>query len=463
MTSVLQCDLCVLGGGGAGLAAARTAAALGAKVVVVEKRGLGGTYLTQTIPVQAFCTAALHAGTMQDFKSGANGAAKIDFGRLRARVLATIEDFSRDYAPGPLTALNIEIIRGLGSFSRPTRLEAGGRSIEAKHFILATGAMPTPAALPGQELIRPLTLEDLLTIDRPPEDLIIVGATFQGLVLAQAFLRLGTQVTLIEQGAILPDVDPELVAPVLNQLAREGLRLFSHAEITGLEPVRGSVRLHVKGRTASVEAAQIIFAGNPLPLVEGLGLKNAQVTYANSGILTDAQGRTSNRHIYAAGDAAGGPESSLSAIGHAERIARRLFGHGASSAPIARILGTDPEMATVGLSEAAVREKHRTIRVLRASLGDTARARLTGRKDGHVKIVTNARGTLLGAGLVGPNARELIGIFSVALDQHMNAAALDVITHAPALARAVSKAALASPPQLGIGLPRRPFWPRRTV
>ncbi len=461
MTDVLQCDLCILGGGGAGLAAARAAARLGANVVVVEKRALGGTYLTRTIPVQAFCSAAIRAGAARNAHVG-GAAPKIDFVRLRADVLAAMKDFAGDYAPGPLAALKIEIVRGLGSFSRSTRVEAGGRSIEAKHFILATGSMPAPAALPGQELIRPLLLEDLLTIDRPPESLIIVGATFLGLVLAQAFLRLGTQVTLLEQGAILPNEDAELLAPVLTQLAREGLRLFSHAEIGGLEPAGGGVRLHIKGQASPFDAAQIIFAGPPLPLVEGLGLKNAQVTYANSGILTDAQGRTSNRHIYAIGDAAGGSESSLSALGQAERVARHLAGHSGSMAPIARILETDPEMATVGLSEAAAREKYRSIGILRATLAETTRARLSGRLDGHVKIVTNAAGTIIGAGLVGPSARELIGIFSVAIDRRMKAADLDVVANAPTLAQAASNAALASPSQVGKALYRRPFWLRRT-
>jgi len=460
MTNLLQCDLCILGGGGAGLAAARAAAQLGAKVVVVEKRALGGAYLTQTVPVQAFCTAALQAGAARNAR--VSGAPKIDFVRLRTDVLAAMKDFAHDYAPGPLIALDIEIIRGLGSFSRPTRLEAAGRSIEAKHFILATGSLPAPTALPGQELVRPLLLEDLLTIDRPPESLIIVGATFQGLVLAQAFLRLGTQVTLIEQGAILPNEDAELLAPVLTQLAREGLRLLSHAEIGGLEPAPGGgVRLHLKRLGAPIDAAQIMFAGHPLPLVEGLGLKNARVTYANSGILTDMQGRTSNGHIHAVGDAAGGSDSGLLALGQAERVARRLCGQGRSMAPVARILGTDPELAMIGLSEAAARGKYGTIHVLRASFADTARARLTGRPDGHIKIVTSSAGTILGAGLVGPNARELTGIFGLAIERRLKAADLEVVANAPTFAQAASNAALASPPQVGKALHWRRFLPHR--
>ncbi len=462
MTDILHCDLCILGGGGAGVAAARAAAALGAKVVVVEKRALGGGYLTQTVPVQAFCAAALQAASgVHGAEFGAPAARKIDFAGLRAQVLTAIRVFAREFAPGSLTASNIELIRSVGSFSRPTRLEAGGRAIEAKHFILATGAMPATASLPGQELIRALTPEDLLTLDRPPEDLIIVGASFRGLTLAQAFLRLGTRVTLIEGGAILPDEDPELVAPVLTQLARDGLTLRPHAEITHVEPLRGGVRVHLKAFPGPLEAAHILFAGAAPPLAEGLGLKNAGVTYANSGVLVDANGRTSNRRVYAVGDAAGGPQSALSALGQAERVARRLFSRTGGAAPPARILGTDPEMAVIGLTEAQAREKHRSVQVLRAPLCDTARARLTGAPDGHVKIVTNSAGYILGAGITGAQAREIIGIFSLAIGKDMRAADLDVIANAPILAEAVSKAALASPPQLGKGLHGRAFLPRR--
>ncbi|MGP8232668.1 MAG: FAD-dependent oxidoreductase [Methylovirgula sp.] len=462
MTDILHCDLCVLGGGGAGIAAARTAAALGAKVVVVEKRALGGAYLTQAVPLQAFCTAALQAtnGT-HGGESGASAARKIDFAGFRAHVLAAIKAFARDFAPGLLTAANIELIRGVGSFSRAARLETGGRAIEAKHFILATGAQAASASLPGQELIRPLALEDLLTLDRPPEDLIIVGASFRGLTLAQAFLRLGTRVSLIESGAILRNEDPELIAPVLTRLAHDGLTLHPHAEITHVEPLPGGVRVHLKGLPAPLEAAHILFAGVAPPLVEGLGLKNAGVTYANSGVLIDAHGRTSNRQIYAVGSAAGGPESALSALGQAERVARRLFGQMGNAAPPARILGTNPEMAVVGLTEAQAREKHRNVRVLRAPLCDTARARLTGAPEGHVKIVTNSVGYILGAGITGAQAREIIGVLSLAIGKDIKVTDLDVIANAPILAEVVSKAALASPPQLGKALRWRAFLPRR--
>jgi pyruvate/2-oxoglutarate dehydrogenase complex dihydrolipoamide dehydrogenase (E3) component len=239
------------------------------------------------------------------------------------------------------------------------------------------------------------------------------------------------------------------------------LRLFAQHEIARLEPISGGLRVYFQGGPAPLESQQIAFAANPLPLVEGLGLKNAGVTYANSGILSDAQGRTSNRKIHVVGNAAGGPDSGLSALGQAERLAAHLFGHSRLASPIAGVLGTDPEMAIVGLNEAQARKKHNSIRILRATFADSARARLTRTRQGHVKIVTNSAGIILGAGLVGPGVRELAGIFSVAIDKRMKASELSVIANAPALTQAISEAALASTSYLGKALPQRLF-PRRT-
>jgi pyruvate/2-oxoglutarate dehydrogenase complex dihydrolipoamide dehydrogenase (E3) component len=459
MTNLKHCDLCIVGGGGAGLAAARAAAGLGAKVVVVERRSLGGGYLAQTIPAQAFCAGALQMGAAQNL---APGIPRIAFSAFRARVLAAVKDFTRDYALPSLAALNIELVRGHGSFSRTNRLEVGGAEIEAKHFILATGATLPPSALPGQDLIRPLLFEDLLTLDRAPDELLVVGGSLQSLTLAQAFLRLGSRVTLIEPEAILPREDPELIAPVLTQLAREGLNRLSAAKIANIEPSRNGLRAHLEGSPTAIDAAHILLAGHPLPLVEGLGLKNAQVTYANSGILIDANGRTSNRRIYAVGDAAGGPNSPMSALGEAVRITRRLLGHAASSSPIARILETDPEMAAVGLTEAQAREKHRQISVLRAPIGATSAARLKGAKHGHLKIVTNSAGHILGAGIVGAQSREIMGIFSLAMEHRIRVSELDLAANAPTLTEVASKAALATGTQVSKALQWRDFLSRRT-
>ncbi len=202
MTEILRPDLCVLGGGAGGLAAARTAAGLGAEVVLIEKRALGGAYLGEALPAQAFCAAAAQAAvTSHAGKIGAaTGEARVDLAKLRAHLQAAVKRLAVEDLPARLAAMNIRLIRAAGFFTRQSRIEAGGFAIDAKDFIIATGATRALPAISGLEQVRLLTPESLPFLEELPKDLIIIGSSFHGLALAQAFVRLGTRVTLLEFG-----------------------------------------------------------------------------------------------------------------------------------------------------------------------------------------------------------------------------------------------------------------------
>ncbi len=459
MTEILRPDLCVLGGGAAGLAAARAAAGLGAKVVLVEKRALGGGYLGQAVAAQAFCAAAHAAAAARAARLGIDAELKVDLGRLRAQVKEIVAHFAFENAPARLAGMNIRIIRAAGFFTTPTRLEAGGFAIDARYFVIATGATASLPAIAGLELMRLLTPEELLLLEDLPKDLILIGANSDELALAQALLRLGSRVVIIAPGTILPEADRELIAPVLTRLAGEGLVIHQNAEILSLEPQLAGGRVNLGQEAASIEGSHIMVAARPLPCVEGFGLKTARVTYSMEGIKADADGKTSNPRIRAIGSVVGGPDSTMAARCQGERVAAALFGPRQGAAPpLARVLCTDPELAFVGLMEAAARARHRSIRVLRAPFSENERARTAFGPEGHVKIVTDSRGHILGAGIVGPQARELIGIFSLAIARHMKAAELDpIVSTAATLTQTCRTAALASGPQVG-----KAWWrPRR--
>jgi pyruvate/2-oxoglutarate dehydrogenase complex dihydrolipoamide dehydrogenase (E3) component len=452
MTEILRPDLCVLGGGAAGLAAAREAAGLGAEVVLVEKRALGGSYLSQAIPAQAFCAAAAHAAAAaRAAKLGLGaGALHVDFARLRAHMQDIVERVGLEDSPARLAAMNIRIIRATGFFKTPTRLEAGGFAIDARHFIVATGASPSPPAIAGLELVRPLTPEALLLLEDLPKDLLVIGGNSHELALAQAFVRLGSRVVLVEPGTILPEEDQELVGPILTRLAGEGLVIHQNVEILRVEPQRAGSRVVLGDGAPSIEGSHVMLGTKPLPCVEGFGLKTARVAYSMEGIKTDADGRTSNPRIRAIGGVRGGPDSAMAARHQGERVAAALFGQPRGTAPVARVHCTDPELAVVGLTEGAARAKHKSIRVLRAPFSENQRARMAFGPEGHVKIVTDLHGYILGAGIVGPQARELIGIFTLAIARHMKAADLEaIVSTAATLTQACQTAALASGPQVG--------------
>lgn len=455
MTEILRPDLCVLGGGTAGIAAASTAAGLGAKVVLVEKRVLGSP--GHAIAVQAFCAAAQTLAKVRAGHLGLGGELKVDLGRLRAQTKEIAAHFARENAPARLAGMNIRIIRAAGLFTTPARLEAGGFAIDARHFVVATGATPSPPAIAGVELMRLLTTEELVLGD-VPKDLILIGANFDELALAQALVRLGSRVVLLAPGAILPEEDQELIAPVLARLAGEGLVIHQNAAILSLEPQRAGGRVNLGQGAPSIEASRIMVSATPLPCVEGFGLKTARVAYSANGIKADANGKTNNPRIRAIGGVVGGRDATMAARYQGERVANALFGsqQGAPAA-LARVLCTDPEAAFVGLSEADARAKHKSIRLLRAPFSENEWARTAFGPEGHVKIVTDLQGYILGAGIVGPQARELIGIFGLAIAGHMKAADLDpIVSTAATLTQTCRAAALASGPQVG----KAWLWPR---
>ncbi len=445
MTEVLRPDLCVLGGGIAGLAAATAAAKLGANVVVVEKRALGSA--GQTMATQAFCAAAHDAS-----RAARLGAApRVDFGRLRTRLREIEARYALEIAPPRLAAMNIRIVRAAGSFVGPTRLEAGGFAIEARHFIVATGATPALPPIAGLALFHLFDSQELLTSENLPKRLLLIGANFDELALAQALLRFGSRVALIAPGRILPDEDEELVAPVLRRLGREGLAVHTNAEILRIEPQRTGACIFLGPNAAGIEGSHVMVAATPQACVEGFGLKAARVAYSSAGIKADAEGKTSNPRIRAIGGVAHAPISAMMARHQGERVALVLFGTPADVAPpVARVLETDPEMAVVGLSEAAARAQGKTLRVLRAPFSENGRAQAGFGPEGHVKIMTDSRGLILGAGIVGPQARELIGIFSLAIAKRATTADFEAIAStATTLTQACREAALASAPQLG--------------
>ncbi len=465
MTEILRPDLCIVGGGPGGIAAARAAAALGAKVVLVERRALGGTehlrhaWQFQALTAAAGRAAALRSGTKLGL---AESETHFDFKHMRHEGEAVLARFAREDAPARLAGLNIRIVQAAGIFTSRSRFEAGETAIDAWRFLLAIGSVPAAPPIPGLELVRPLTADRIAELATLPKRLVVIGASPECLVLAQAFLRLGSRVVLLQSGPFLPGEDPELTAPLGRTVRREGLEITENAEIRGIElpgsGIQGSGLKLILADGTAVEASHLIHATHRMPLVEGLGLKAAHVAYDRNGIKLNANRRSSNRKIYAINDGLDSFQSMTAARHEAEFVVERLFGQRRPAAlQIARIIATDPEIAVIGLSEDSARAKHHAIRVLRAGFCDDLRAWTAIQPgsqavSGHVKIITDWHGHLLGAGIVGPQARELIGIFGLGLAKGLKAEDLGALAASePTLTEVCRTAALASGPQTGKG------------
>lgn len=458
MSDILRPDLCILGAGVGGSSLAANAAARGLPVVLVEKRGIGGEKLALFAPGHAFLAASRHVAAL----SWAGGFGfdadepRWDFARVRRQGAAVVAALARNDTQARLEAMNVKVIAARGQFTGRDCLEAGGYKIMARHFVVATGASVKSVGIPGLDLIRPLTYATLCALNSVPRHLVVSCADPFGLALAQGFRRFGADVTVIAESKVFAGVDDEFGVAVRTEFAREGVVILEGVTISRIEPQGEGFRAFLAARTgegtapATIEGSHLLLATGSAPRVEGLGLTAARVRYDLTGIAVDAKLRTSNRRIFAIGRAARGLHSGDAAEYQAGLVLRTLLGLPAGRmrrGAVARVIPTDPEIAETGLSEAEAREHHRRIRVLRWPFSETDRAQYQRAPSGHVKIITTARGTILGAGIVGPEAGELINLCTLAISQGMTAAGLaSIMVPYPVSADALRRAAALLPP-----------------
>ena len=418
MSDILRPEVCVLGGGPAGYMAALGAAAMRVSTILVEKDELGGAAARGSIPLQALIAAANAAEAARRaaaFGVG-TGVTATDWNAVRTRAAAIGAKLAANRSTARLEAMGVRVIRAAGRFLSPDTLSAGGFDIKARRFVLATGAAPVIPPVPGIELGRPLTEDGLLDLGRLPGHLAILGATAAGLEAAQAFHRLGSAVTVIDSGLALAEFDPELVAALSTQLRREGVKIFESAPVARIDPFGQGLRLTMAdGR--GIEASHLLVAAGRSPNTGGVGLDAARVAFDHSGVQARAGMRTSNKRVHAIGDVLGGAASMQAAEQQAfAALQSILFRRSVATEPVLpRAVSTEPGLAVAGVTEAQARERHRDIAVYRWPYSENDRARLQGRTDGHVKIVADRKGRILGAGVIGLDAAEQIGLWRLAI------------------------------------------------
>ncbi|HEV7277181.1 MAG TPA: FAD-dependent oxidoreductase [Devosiaceae bacterium] len=430
MAELLTPDLCIVGAGAAGLQAALAACELGASVVLVERGRMGGVALNAgSIPSKALVAAGAFAHAI---RSGAPfGVAgeepRVSFRKLHDHVHAVVAGIAPRVSVERLQALGVQVLAAEGRFLDPRTLEAGDMSIRARRFLIATGAVPVLPPIEGLEAVPYFTTETIFANTRKLTHLVVIGAAAAGLELAQAYNRLGTQVTVVEPGAPLAGADPELATIVLRRLKEEGVEIRAETEVLAIQGRSQGigVRIRTAGGEATLDASHILVCADRLPQLDRLELERARIrrSAADRRRLQLTSGlRTSNRRVYAVGDAAG-TSSSHGAAWQAEALVRRLLlGLPQRRPPRPEVIYTDPEIAETGLSEAAARARFGDgFRVLRASFADNDRARALGRTDGLAKLITDPRGRLLGAGIAGPAAGELATLFALAIAQRLTA------------------------------------------
>jgi pyruvate/2-oxoglutarate dehydrogenase complex dihydrolipoamide dehydrogenase (E3) component len=423
MTQRLEADICVIGAGSAGLSVAAGASQLGARTVLIESGKMGGDCLNYgCVPSKALLAAAHAAQSARE--AGRFGLRLpepvVDFAAVRDHVQGVIGSIAPHDSQERFEGLGVTVIRAPASFGGPDQLAAGDYAIHARRFVVATGSTPFVPPLPGLEKLAYLTNETVFDLEERPRHLLVLGGGPIGCELAQAFRRLGSEVTIVEMARLLPKDDPDAVAVVRSRLRAEDVRLIEGSKVRHAEAVSEGIKLLLEGKGGpdSVTGSHLLIAAGRRPNVAGLNLEGAGVAVGPQGIIVDHGLRTSNRRVFAIGDVIGGLQFTHAAGYHAGIVIRRaLFRLPAKMNPgaIPWVTYTDPELAQTGETEASARQKGLDVAVTVSPFSGNDRARTERDTDGFVKVVSRRNGRILGATIVGAQAGELIQVWALAI------------------------------------------------
>ncbi|TDC83192.1 FAD-dependent oxidoreductase [Actinomadura sp. 7K507] len=420
-------DLVVIGGGAAGLAAARTGAGLGARTLLVADGPIGG---------DCTFTGCVPSKTLIEYAG--QGAS---FTEALTAVRDAIETIAATETAEVLRGEGIEVLSGRAVFRSRDEIRVGERELRAGSCVIATGARPAVPPVPGLAGLPYLTSETVFDLEEPPRSLAVLGGGTTGCELAQAFGRLGVQVTIVEaDDRLLPQADPDASGVIAAVFAREGITVRSGTPAVAADAASGGIRLKLSGG-GLVEAEKLLVAVGRTPVTDGLGLDAAGVGTGETGhVITDRHMATTAAGVYAAGDVTGRLQLTHAAYAmgriaaHNALGGRRKAGYRDDATP--RVVFTDPEVAQVGLTETEAAELD--ARVAFMPMSDLDRAVTAGRTDGFVRLVAGPRrllghrggGRVLGATIVAARAGEMIHEPALAMRTGMFTGRLAQTVHA---------------------------------
>ncbi|KZK93893.1 Mercuric reductase [Pseudovibrio sp. Ad46] len=446
-------DICVIGAGSGGLSVAAAAAAFGVDVVLIEKGKMGGDCLNYgCVPSKAIIAAGKAAATFRSSEKFGVGAQEpeIDFSKVNDHVHDVIATIAPHDSVERFEGLGVHVIQGAGEFTSADTVKVGEQAIKARRFVIATGSSAAVPPIPGIENIPYLTNENLFELKERPEHLIIIGAGPIGMEMAQAHRRLGSRVTVIEALRPLAVTDPAHAAQVIQKMESEGVEILANTKVNSVERTDTGVKVAIKvddEAEGTIEGTHLLIAAGRSPNVSSLGLEAAGIEYSRKGIKADDGLRTTNRKVYAIGDVAGGPQFTHAAGAHASLVIRSILfrmpvNHNNITMPA--VTYTEPEIGQVGLSEQQAREQlGDKLKILTAEFSGNDRALAEGKGKGQVKLLTNGKGQLVGASIVGPGAGEQIGLLALMISQKLKVGALlGVVLPYPTLNEAIRRAAL---------------------
>lgn len=426
-------DVLVIGGGTAGLTAARLTARAGKRVLLVERDRPGGDCLwSGCVPTKALLEAArrFHEARHAEALGIQAPGASFDFAAIRAHIAESQRTAGKPDSEEAIRAAGVSFVRGEATFTDPHAVTVSGIRHTADAIVIATGSQPFIPDIPGLRESSPDTNVELLDWQDLPGSLAVIGAGAIGLEFGQALARLGVRVTIIEAASrILGNEEASSSEMIASVLRREGVTVRASAHVQHVARTASGFGIELSSPDGSEEVVsdRLVVATGRHPRIAELDLERADVAFSERGIEVDALLRTSQPHIFAAGDVTGGYQFTHVAEAQGRLIAGVINGSRLSrfqrwsDRVVPRVTYTDPEVASVGLTEEQARTCRKGIRSWEVPLSEVDRAIVMGQTDGFVKLVT-AGGwqrwlpglasvvgdEIVGATIIGPHAGDLL-------------------------------------------------------
>ncbi|SEP68211.1 Pyruvate/2-oxoglutarate dehydrogenase complex, dihydrolipoamide dehydrogenase (E3) component [Devosia sp. YR412] len=422
MADLAKPDLCVIGAGALGTALAIKAHQAGLAVVLVPRpRDEANDPTAGSLRRAAFVASAERAQMLRAASELglSNAEPKPNFRTIGERADAIAEAVAPRDTDERLTALGITVLSGEASFTDRQTMRCGETSIRPRQFALTTGSQPLVPALPGLDEVKFFTPDSIGDNLRKLSHLVVIGGTPLAFELAQAYRRLGSMVTLVPQGGLLPGFDPELVAILLRDLRAEGLVILDDAEVTAINKRSQGTGIALKRGEAedSLDVSHILVAMGRTPDLDAALLDPTKLRRHRSHadrLLLGPDGQTSNPRITALGGAAGEDEVHVG-LKQASLLIDRLSGRGhgrLDENTLPRLVQTRPMLAQLGPLDATLRPGQS---VLRSNLAENETARAQGAAHGVAKLVVDAKGSIAAAGSIGQGAGETAGLLAMAM------------------------------------------------
>jgi pyruvate/2-oxoglutarate dehydrogenase complex dihydrolipoamide dehydrogenase (E3) component len=434
-------DIGIIGGGAAGLTVASGAAQLGAKTLLIEKeKALGGDCLHYgCVPSKTLIRTAQVYHLMKNsraFGLPAVDAPPVDFQAVKKRIQAVIDKIQKHDSEERFCSLGAKVEFGEPFFRDEHSVQLNGATVSAKNWVIATGSSPSIPATEGLDHTPHITNKDIFYLDQLPNSMIILGAGPIAIEMAQAFSRLGTKVTVVQRsGQILTKEDKDMADEIMKVMGSEGVAFLLNTSVLHVKDLGSEKEVILKngeGKSVSLKAEKILVAMGRDPNARGLGLEGIGVEFDRKGIQVDNRLRTTQKHIYAAGDITGayqfthaaGYEGGIvvsNAVFHLPRKTNYTF--------LPWCTYTDPELASVGMNEKRAREAGIDYSVWTEPFKSNDRSLAEGEEAGKIKLLLDKSERPLGVQILGPQAGELVSEWVAVLNAKVKLSTLAAAVH----------------------------------